>query len=445
MQPLRTTTAYWLVAISILTAIIASYAAFSFAERVRTSRGWRAGLWLAGGALTMGLGIWSTHFLALISLRLPFNVAYHVPGVVLSLGLGVLLSAFALALISQPSLTRHQILLGGLLMGGGMAAMQYFGMHAIRASAVHRYEPALAALSIVLGVVLSSIALKVAFSMRADQTQREILRIGGAGVMGLSIAAMHYSAQAAVTFVPSAVPFSTLHTVRVSTLGIVSVVCTTTLVLAGALIAAILDRQTFAGLEETNRRLREARVQLRRSQQELIEANARLLELAIRDGLTGVYNRRYFDQTLEKEWRRGQRTKHRVALLLIDIDHFKALNDSYGHAAGDECLRLVAQCLTDNLRRPGDVVARFGGEEFAIILPGSDIAGARQLAERMRSAVDHLKVRLPTPSIAPHITISIGISSQMPAPGSDYAVLIEAADHALYQAKDQGRNRVQAA
>jgi diguanylate cyclase (GGDEF)-like protein len=281
--------------------------------------------------------------------------------------------------------------------------------------------------------------------MRADQTQREILRIGGAALMGLSMAAMQYTAQASVRFLPAAVAFSTLHTVRVSTLGIVSVVCTTLLVLAGALIAAILDRQTFAGLEETNRHLREVRVQLRRSQQELREANARLLELSIRDGLTGVYNRRYFDETLAREWRRGQRTKHRVALLLIDIDHFKALNDSYGHSTGDECLRMVAKCLTDNLRRPGDVVARFGGEEFAIILPGADIAGARQLAECMRSAVDQLKVRLPEPSIAPHITISIGISSQMPPAGSEPSILIAAADHALYEAKDNGRNRVHAA
>jgi diguanylate cyclase (GGDEF)-like protein len=169
-------------------------------------------------------------------------------------------------------------------------------------------------------------------------------------------------------------------------------------------------------------------------------AERELAELASTDGLTGLANRRRLDQVLKQEWSRGSRAGQPLSLLMIDVDHFKAFNDRHGHHGGDEALRLVAQTIAGMIRRPGDLAARYGGEEFSVVLPETDLAGAKALAEKIREAVQALP-RFPNDAYS--ITISIGIASQTPTPGETHGQLFVIADRALYQAKNNGRNRVE--
>lgn len=170
-------------------------------------------------------------------------------------------------------------------------------------------------------------------------------------------------------------------------------------------------------------------------------ANHELRRLASLDGLTGIANRRQFDEVLTREWRRATRQGSELSVLMCDIDFFKQYNDAYGHLVGDEALRLISQALTAAMDRGGDLIARYGGEEFAAVLPETSTGGALFVAERMKQAIDQLK--LPnTGSPFGHITASFGIASVVPKPDTSPLTLLDAADHALYEAKHAGRNRV---
>jgi len=160
------------------------------------------------------------------------------------------------------------------------------------------------------------------------------------------------------------------------------------------------------------------------------------------DSLTHTHNRRRLDKALESEWQRAQRTGRPLALVMIDFDHFKALNDHYGHGTGDICLQQGANALANVLKRPGDLLARYGGEEFAALLPETDLQGAHLIAERMREAVKALGLTHRYSSVAPHVTISLGVAAIAPAPGDQPSELLERADRALNQAKSEGRDRV---
>ena len=182
---------------------------------------------------------------------------------------------------------------------------------------------------------------------------------------------------------------------------------------------------------------------LTRSQFALREANARLRQLSMHDALTGLPNRRQFDQTVELEWSRALRNRRPLSLLILDVDCFKALNDRYGHQAGDDCLQRIAGALQRSLRRAGESVARYGGEEFAAILPDVDLATAALVAETMREAILHLQILHEGSLVERFVTISIGVATTHPMPEKSPAGLITAADEALYQAKSHGRNRVE--
>ena len=177
-------------------------------------------------------------------------------------------------------------------------------------------------------------------------------------------------------------------------------------------------------------------------EKELRKANQRLERLSSLDGLTQIANRRRFDEHMEQEWRRAIRTGQPMGLVMADIDHFKAFNDTYGHQAGDDCLIQVAQRLYHLLKRPADLVARYGGEEFAIILPETEIAGAGDLAEQMRRSIKDLKIKHSSSPVARVVTISLGVSCALPTASIEPEELISQADRALYQAKNQGRNQV---
>ncbi len=175
---------------------------------------------------------------------------------------------------------------------------------------------------------------------------------------------------------------------------------------------------------------------------ELRKANSILSRIAELDGLTGIANRRYFDQKLHREMQRALRSGNSISLLMIDIDHFKLYNDNYGHLEGDQCLKQVAQAMVAALRRPGDFLARYGGEEFAAILPGTDIEGAKHIAEAIAASIAKLARPHAFSPVSSLVTISTGIASITPNKGNkESELLIRLADEALYLAKNRGRNR----
>jgi diguanylate cyclase (GGDEF)-like protein/PAS domain S-box-containing protein len=171
-------------------------------------------------------------------------------------------------------------------------------------------------------------------------------------------------------------------------------------------------------------------------------AETALKTLAASDGLTGLANRRSFDQTLAMEWSRAQRTKKPLSLLFADVDHFKLYNDLHGHQKGDECLRAVASVIGENALRPADLSARYGGEEFATIMPETDQKGARKVAERLRSVLAELRLHHGAASAGPLVTLSIGIATIVPSEEVCPDLLLTQADQALYAAKHSGRNCV---
>jgi diguanylate cyclase (GGDEF)-like protein len=180
---------------------------------------------------------------------------------------------------------------------------------------------------------------------------------------------------------------------------------------------------------------------LRVSRAELEERNCTLKTLATRDGLTGLSNRRHLDEQLESEFARAARERTSLALVMIDVDYFKRYNDSYGHTAGDTCLQTVAAAIAAACRRPADVAARFGGEEFTILLPHTGIEGAAAIADVVCSAI-YAKSIAHAASPLGVVTVSAGVFALVPAPGQSVRTLIEAADRSLYEAKAAGRNRV---
>lgn len=184
-----------------------------------------------------------------------------------------------------------------------------------------------------------------------------------------------------------------------------------------------------------------ANVKLEEVNRQLEAANQELHRLTLIDGLTGIANRRHFDDVLDKEWRRCRRAQAPISLIMADIDYFKRYNDRYGHLQGDDCLRKVAQNLQTFAQRPGDLVARYGGEELAIILPDTPSENAFTIAENSRNAVASLNITHEDSPVADTLTISLGVVSMLPQPGMSPPSLIEAADKSLYKAKEEGRNR----
>jgi diguanylate cyclase (GGDEF)-like protein len=218
---------------------------------------------------------------------------------------------------------------------------------------------------------------------------------------------------------------------RASTLGAVALTMTLLLVLI------VLGSRMIRQLVERDRLQNE----LREAKSALEASNASLKQLALSDGLTGLANRRHFDESLNAEFKRAIRDQSPLALVMFDVDFFKRYNDHHGHVAGDACLQAVAKAVMGGQRRAGDVAARFGGEEFAILLPATNLEGALAVAEGVRAEIAAARAEH---GASPFriVTVSAGVHACIPARGAAPSVLVEAADRGLYQAKEQGRNRV---
>ncbi|MEV8470610.1 bifunctional diguanylate cyclase/phosphodiesterase [Ralstonia sp. UNC404CL21Col] len=409
-----------LVLLSLFVAILASYTALDMAGRVVTAQGRAALWWLIGGASAMGLGIWSMHFVGMLALSLPIPVGYDVGITLTSLAIGIGASMFALWLVSRRELPWPRLVGGALLMGAGVAGMHYTGMAALRMNPGIQYDPARFALSIVIAVLASGVALWIAFRLRRQSRRVRALRAGSAVVMGVAIVGMHYTGMAAAAF-----PFGSVcgaaHTGASAEWLALVIIIVTLAVLAIALIISVLDLRM------------EARTALLANS--LAAANKELAYLALHDNLTKLSNRVLLEDRLAQAIRTADREKRRFALMFMDLDGFKAVNDVYGHHVGDLLLIDVAQRIGARVRQQ-DTVARVGGDEFVVLAYVDDPEDAGTLADALLEVVRE-------PFMAGghelRVSTSIGIAVY-PGDGGNQHDLLTNADAAMYHAKGLGRN-----
>jgi diguanylate cyclase (GGDEF)-like protein len=404
-----------LVLASLFIASIASYTTLDLAERIRSRKAQRnRALWLAGGALSMGLGIWSMHFIGMLSCSLPVRLGYDTAITIYSLLIAVCISYFALDVATGAQLSRSRLASSGLLLGLGISAMHYTGMAALRMTPYIDYAPAPLAASIVIAILAATAALWLAYSLRGSDTQTSWLyRPLAAVVMGLAITGMHFTGMAAANF-----PLGS--------------VCGAATDIDGNWLALAVGGATFGILLITVvLSVLDARHETRTA-----HFIRRLKHQASHDALTGLANRKQLTERLESACVEHQARGERFALYFIDLDGFKAINDSFGHGAGDAVLKEVAQRLTAAVRRH-DVVARFGGDEFVVLI--EDIANqdhAEQIGDKLLGAFG---AEFKLPQINMMLSPSIGISIY-PDHGETMETLLGRADAAMYEVKGSGRN-----
>src|SRR6201981_3022674 len=237
---------YALVALSVVIAMLASYAALDLAGRVTAASGWSRAVWLLGGAGAMGTGIWSMHYIGMLAFILPIPVAYHWPTVLLSLFAAVLASVIALYVVSRQKMGAARAVAGSVLMGAGIASMHYIGMAAMRLPAICQFNSSLVVMSVVFAVLISFAALWITFHFRDEKTGIGWEKLAGAAVMGAGISIMHYTGMAAASFMPSGMPADVSHAVSISTLGTAGIADVTFVVLGLALLTSSMDRRFAA-------------------------------------------------------------------------------------------------------------------------------------------------------------------------------------------------------
>src|SRR6266404_2286631 len=258
---------YALVALSVLIAMFASYAALDLAGRVTAAGGWTRAAWLLGGAGAMGTGIWSMHYIGMLAFILPISVAYHWPTVLLSLFAAILASFIALYVVSRRKMGASRALAGSVLMGAGIASMHYIGMAAMRLPAVCHFNLFLVVLSVVFAVLISLAALWITFHLRDEKTGIGLEKLTGAVVMGAAIPVMHYTGMAAASFTPSGMRLDLSHATSISTLGTAGIAAVTFIVLGLALLTSWVDRRFAAQtLELQEEKLRQSEAYLSEAQ-----------------------------------------------------------------------------------------------------------------------------------------------------------------------------------
>ena len=409
-----------LVVISLCVAILASYTALDLAGRIATAKGRAVYMWMTGGALAMGVGVWSMHFIGMLALRLPFALGFDLGITALSLLIAVLSCGFALWLVSQPRLPVWQLGFGALIMGAGISSMHYTGMAAMRMTPGIDYDPTLFGASLLIAVVASGAALWIAFNLRRNTPYVRLARGGAAVVMGIAIVGMHYTGMAAAQFADDS--FCGAALTGLSGKGLDNLVLVTSLaVLVIALLTSLLD----ARLEARTAVLADS----------LTLANQELTHLALHDMLTGLPNRTLLADRIQQAIQAVMEQGGCFALMFIDLDGFKPVNDAFGHHMGDQLLREVGLRLREDLRSQ-DTLARIGGDEFVLLVQLSQPDDAMGLAERQVGLINRAF------KVAEHdlkISASIGIA-MFPGNGSNPQDLLMNADAAMYHAKGMGKN-----
>lgn len=409
-----------LVVISLFVAILASYTALDLSGRIATAKGRAVYLWITGGSMAMGVGVWSMHFIGMLALRLPFALGFDLGITALSLLIAVLSSGFALWLVSQPRLPAWQLGLGALIMGTGIASMHYTGMAAMRMTPGIDYDPTLFGASLLIAVVASGAALWIAHNLRRNTPYVRLARGGAAVVMGFAIVGMHYTGMAAARFADESFCGAALN--GLSGKGLDNLVLVTTLaVLAITLLTSLLD----ARLEARTAVLADS----------LSQANQELTHLALHDMLTGLPNRTLLADRIQQAMQAVKEQGGCFALMFIDLDGFKPVNDAFGHHMGDQLLREVGQRLREDLRSH-DTLARIGGDEFVLLVQLTQPDDALGLAERQVVLINRAF------QVAEHelkISASVGIA-MCPGNGNSPQELLMNADAAMYHAKGVGKN-----
>lgn len=409
-----------LVALSLVVAILASYTALELAGRVSQKRGRSSMAWLVGGAFAMGTGIWSMHFIGMLAFHLPIPLGYDPAITTLSMVIAVAVSGLALFVVSRAAMSGWSLAAGATLMGIGIAAMHYTGMYAMRMSPPIEYRPLLFVTSVVIAIVAAFAALLITFQLRHRSFGVAVLRkLGAATLMGLAITGMHYTGMAAAQFAPDGFCLAAAATGMSNATLAVSVGVVTLCILLIALGVSALDAHFATGVADA-----------------LKATNQELSKLALYDSLTGLPNRMLLDDRMGEALSRARRARETFALLFVDLDRFKPVNDSFGHRIGDLLLVSVAQRLIACVRET-DTVARTGGDEFVVVLSG---IGDRNDAEMVsRKLLDELSRPFFIEDHEIATSGSIGISIY-PTDGHDVNVLKVNADLAMYHAKRSGRN-----
>lgn len=409
-----------LVFISLCVAILASYTALDLTGRIATARGRSVYLWIGGGALAMGFGVWSMHFIGMLALELPITLGYDLGLTLWSLLVAILSSGFALWLVSQPRLPALQLLLGALIMGSGISAMHYSGMAALRMQPGIDYDSALFGLSLLIAVGASAAALSIAFRLRKQMPYVRLARAGASIIMGLAIVGMHYTGMAAANFPEGSFCGAALD--GLSGKGLDTLVLISSLaVLVIALLTSIFDARL------------EARTAVLATS--LSQANEELTQLALHDTLTGLPNRILLADRISQAMAETTEQGGVFSLMFIDLDGFKPVNDAFGHHLGDRLLREVALRLREQLRSQ-DTLARIGGDEFVLLVRLSEPDDAPRVAARQVSLLSKA-FRVDEHDL--QISASVGIAL-FPGNGLTAEELLMNADAAMYHAKGAGKN-----
>ena len=409
-----------LVLISLCVAILASYTALDLTGRIATAKGRAVYLWMGGGALAMGIGVWSMHFIGMLAFSLPINLGYDIGLTAFSLLIAVLSSGFALWLVSQPSLPGLQLAFGALIMGAGISCMHYTGMAALRMLPGIDYDPTLFGASLAIAVGASAAALWIAFRLRKHTPYVRQIRGLAAVLMGVAIVGMHYTGMAAANFPAGSFCGALAGGLQGDSL-VYLVLITTLAVLAVALLTSVLDARLEARTAELAR--------------SLTLANQELTQLALHDTLTGLPNRTLLSDRIEQAIGKVAEQGGCFALMFIDLDGFKPVNDAFGHHVGDLLLKAVAARLRGHLHSQ-DTLARIGGDEFVLLVELQEAEDAMDVAVKQVNLVSR------TFHVAEHdlqLTASLGIVLY-PGNGQDQLELLRNADAAMYHAKSAGKN-----
>ncbi|MGZ5037512.1 MAG: putative bifunctional diguanylate cyclase/phosphodiesterase [Usitatibacter sp.] len=409
----------WVVALSLLVAILASYTALDLASRITASAGAAAVAWLLGGAFAMGMGIWSMHFIGMLAFSLPIPMAYDVGTTLVSMLIAIVVSGFALLTVTRSTLSMRNLAMGGVLMGIGISSMHYTGMAAMEVQPGIRYDAALFAASIAIAVAASTAALWMSFTLRSHGARRLYARLGSAVIMGLAIVGMHYTGMAAANFAANTICLS--GPLANNTWMVAAIAIITFLVLCGTLSLSVLDA-----------RMESKTAQMASS---LKDANAELQHLVLHDTLTKLPNRVLLEDRVHQAVEECRRDARRCAVLFVDLDRFKTLNDSLGHFAGDTVLRTVAERLRAAVRHE-DTVSRLGGDEFVVLL--RHVVRAEDAGEVAQKIIEAVSRPIILDSQELRVGSSVGISV-FPDHGDVSQRLIANADAAMYHVKKSGR------
>jgi diguanylate cyclase (GGDEF)-like protein len=406
------------VGLSFAIAAFASYVALDLAKRVRTIDRALARVWWGGGSAALGTGIWSMHFVGMQAAAFPFQVGYGYALTVLSWVAAVAASAIALFIASYASLSWVRLVTGALPMGAGICGMHYLGMAAMHMAPGIHWSPPWVALSIVIAVVASAAALVIFFGLRRLQgSAARRGQLAAALVMGAAICGMHYTGMAAAGFLEHSICLG-VDELRGGSLW---------MMVAGATIVLLAITSFTSAIDA---RMNDKAAVLTAS---LVRANTELQELAFRDALTGLPNRLLFEQRVSAAVARCGREGTSSAVLFIDLDGFKPINDSFGHGFNDEVLREMARRLAAQVRE-ADSVARVGGDEFVLLVEGDPDRGAIvDLAERV---IDALARPVICQDCEVRLSCSVGIAL-FPVDGPREK-LVTHADAAMYTAKRAG-------